>query len=159
VEAFTQNQVGEILTGDIMHSLGTNSNATGRNAANVVTVLNDQGGNSISVEKTEISPTLRSESHNHEPVVCTSVARRLTPVECERLQGFPDNWTNIPGAKDGPRYKAIGNSMAVPVMKWIGSRIEKVEQIYQTMNGASPLELNRKQNDENIYPSTQHLHP
>lgn len=53
-----------------------------------------------------------------------SIARRLTPVECERLQGFPDNYTNIPGAKDGPRYKAIGNSMAVPCMKWIGKRIK-----------------------------------
>jgi DNA (cytosine-5)-methyltransferase 1 len=57
--------------------------------------------------------------------------RRLTPVECERLQGFPDNYTNIPWRKkeespDGPRYKALGNSMAVPVMKWIGKRINEV---------------------------------
>ena len=54
--------------------------------------------------------------------------RRLTPVECERLQGFPDGWTDIkPGGKDtpdSPRYKALGNSMAVPVMRWIGERIE-----------------------------------
>lgn len=54
--------------------------------------------------------------------------RRLTPVECERLQGFPDGYTNIPWRKadqspDGPRYKALGNSMAVPVMAWIGRRI------------------------------------
>ena len=57
--------------------------------------------------------------------VCStnSIARRLTPLECERLQGFPDNYTNIPGAKDAPRYAAIGNSMAVPVMRWIGERI------------------------------------
>jgi DNA (cytosine-5)-methyltransferase 1 len=53
--------------------------------------------------------------------------RRLTPVECERLQGFPDNYTNIPGASDSPRYKALGNSMAVPVMKWLGERIQMVE--------------------------------
>ena len=56
--------------------------------------------------------------------------RRLTPVECERLQGFPDNYTNIPWrgkaeAPDGPRYKALGNSMAVPVMRWIGERINR----------------------------------
>ena len=50
--------------------------------------------------------------------------RRLTPRECERLQGFPDDYTNIPGAADGPRYKALGNSMAVPVMAWIGKRIK-----------------------------------
>ena len=58
--------------------------------------------------------------------------RRLTPVECERLQGFPDNHTNIPWRKkaespDGPRYKAMGNSMAVPVMHWIGQRIETIK--------------------------------
>lgn len=55
--------------------------------------------------------------------------RRLTPVECERLQGFPDNYTNIPWRKsaespDGPRYKALGNSWAVPVVRWIGQRIQ-----------------------------------
>ncbi len=59
--------------------------------------------------------------------------RRLTPVECERLQGFPDGYTDIrPDGKDtpdGPRYKALGNSMAVPVMRWIGERIAKVEDI------------------------------
>jgi DNA (cytosine-5)-methyltransferase 1 len=55
--------------------------------------------------------------------------RRLTPIECERLQGFPDGYTNIPWRKatespDSPRYKALGNSMAVPVMAWIGRRIQ-----------------------------------
>jgi DNA (cytosine-5)-methyltransferase 1 len=50
--------------------------------------------------------------------------RRLTPTECERLQGFPDGYTDIMlETPDGPRYKALGNSMAVPVMRWIGSRI------------------------------------
>jgi DNA (cytosine-5)-methyltransferase 1 len=55
--------------------------------------------------------------------------RRLTPVECERLQGFPDNYTNIKQkCPDSPRYKAMGNSMAVPVMRWIGERINGYEQ-------------------------------
>ena len=55
--------------------------------------------------------------------------RRLTPIECERLQGFPDGWTDIgPGTPDGPRYKALGNSMAVPVMAWIGRRIAEVSR-------------------------------
>ena len=58
--------------------------------------------------------------------------RRLTPRECERLQGFPDDYTLIPvrgkPAADGPRYKALGNSMAVPVMRWIGKRIAAVDQ-------------------------------
>ena len=59
-----------------------------------------------------------------------SHVRRLTPTECERLQGFTDDYTLIPGkAEDGPRYKALGNSMAVPVMKWLGERINQVEAI------------------------------
>jgi DNA (cytosine-5)-methyltransferase 1 len=54
------------------------------------------------------------------------VVRRLTPTECERLQGMPDGWAKAPGKEsDSGRYKAIGNSMAVPVMKWIGERIQK----------------------------------
>jgi site-specific DNA-cytosine methylase len=61
------------------------------------------------------------------PVADPMAVRRLTPTECERLQGFPDGYTDIqPNGKptpDGPRYKALGNSMAVPVMKWIGERI------------------------------------
>ena len=59
------------------------------------------------------------------------VVRRLTPTECERLQGFPDGWTDVEykgkKAPDGKRYKALGNSMAVPVMRWIGERIEMLE--------------------------------
>ena len=54
--------------------------------------------------------------------------RRLTPIECERLQGFPDHWTDIQGASDTARYKALGNSMCVNVMRWLGERIELVER-------------------------------
>lgn len=99
--AFAQNQLGEIRIGEVSGTLNTNSNATGRNA----------------------------------PLVQQSMqVRRLTPVECERLQGFPDNYTNAPHkgkpAADGPRYKALGNSMAVPVMRWIGERIDKFSNSY-----------------------------
>ena len=70
------------------------------------------------------------------PIVNAGMSvRRLTPVECERLQGFPDGWTQIPWkgkpaseCPDGPRYRALGNSMAVNVMRWIGRRIELVEK-------------------------------
>jgi DNA (cytosine-5)-methyltransferase 1 len=51
----------------------------------------------------------------------------LTPRECERLMGFPDDYTAISGAKDGPRYAALGNSIAVPVLAWIGRRIIEVD--------------------------------
>lgn len=70
------------------------------------------------------------------PVSSPMAVRRLTPRECERLQGFPDDYTLIPWrgrpaeqCPDGPRYKALGNSMAVPVMHWIGQRIQQVEAI------------------------------
>jgi site-specific DNA-cytosine methylase len=64
--------------------------------------------------------------------VATPMAvRRLTPRECERLQGFPDDYTLVEYRKklaaDGPRYRALGNSMAVPVMRWIGERIKMVD--------------------------------
>ena len=68
--------------------------------------------------------------NNGEWLVDMLGVRRLTPVECERLQGFPDGYTEV-GDKcyDGPRYKALGNSMAVPVMRWIGERIHQVSTI------------------------------
>jgi DNA (cytosine-5)-methyltransferase 1 len=74
-------------------------------------------------------------AHSHAVASNLSV-RRLTPTECERLQGFPDGFTQIPyrnkpaeKCPEGPRYKALGNSMAVPVMRWIGERIQQVEII------------------------------
>jgi len=70
----------------------------------------------------------------HQMAIQAMAVRRLTPVECERLQGFPDGYTDIQhkgkATPDGPRYKALGNSMAVPVMAWIGERIAQVEAIH-----------------------------
>jgi DNA (cytosine-5)-methyltransferase 1 len=88
-----------------------------------------------------ISPTLRSGGDGGYPAhsVATNMAvRRLTPVECERLQGFPDNYTNIKeNCPDGARYKALGNSMAVPVMRWIGERINS----YETMRSSAVVQV------------------
>jgi len=77
---------------------------------------------------------LRTGGGGDKPHVLTGWrVRRLMPVECERLQGFPDGYTQIAyrgkPAADGPRYKALGNSMAVNVMRWIGQRIDMVERI------------------------------
>jgi DNA (cytosine-5)-methyltransferase 1 len=96
------------------------------------------------VKEVEVAPSLSAKAGTgggNLPLVQTAAflnnmsVRLLTPIECERLQGFPDNFTQIPWkgkapelCPDGPRYKAIGNSMAVPVLKWIGERIEKVER-------------------------------
>jgi DNA (cytosine-5)-methyltransferase 1 len=85
-----------------------------------------------------VAPTLKSETKSGDTELrvlgTTMQVRRLTPTECERLQGFPDGWTAIPWKKksadqcpDGPRYKALGNSMAVNCMEWLGERIQAVE--------------------------------
>lgn len=88
-----------------------------------------------------VSPTLSAadSGSNRTPSLLQGWAvRRLTPVECERLQGFPDHFTDIkPNGKptaDGPRYKALGNSMAVNVMRWIGQRIQHVEKIVPSIS-------------------------
>jgi len=82
-----------------------------------------------------VAPTLRAMPNQGpgrmaDDAAAMGMVRRLTPRECERLQGFPDDYTLIPyprnPAKDGPRYKALGNSMAVPVVEWLGQRIEMV---------------------------------
>jgi len=89
----------------------------------------DHGGDAV----IDGTPTMRCGS-NYSAHLAASIpnmaVRRLTPVECERLQGFPDGYTNIPWRKkdespDGPRYKALGNSWAVPVVRWIGHRIQQ----------------------------------
>jgi len=98
----------------------------------------DAKANNFSATPLEVTPALQAlrpsvQSHHAQTFVSQSMAvRRLTPVECERLQGFPDGYTNIPWrgkdeSPDGQRYKAMGNSMAVPVMKWIGKRIQEVD--------------------------------
>lgn len=113
--------------------------------------LNTTGvpGVCIAFDTTQISsPTNRSNPQNGDPchtlskgqhpplivhgehVETYESVRRLTPLECERLQGFPDNYTAIPGAKDTPRYAALGNTMAVPVMLWLGQRIDFVRSLY-----------------------------
>jgi DNA (cytosine-5)-methyltransferase 1 len=82
----------------------------------------------------DVSATMTADmagpTHSGPKVMQNMAVRRLSPVECERLQGFPDNYTNIKDkCPDGPRYKAMGNSMAVPVMRWIGERINKVNSL------------------------------
>jgi DNA (cytosine-5)-methyltransferase 1 len=99
IVAFAENQRGELVTSDTMGALKMGGGKPG------------QGYPAV---------------QQHMSV------RRLTPRECERLQGFPDDYTLIPyrgkPAADGPRYKALGNSFAVPVVRWIGERIALVDQ-------------------------------
>lgn len=102
----------------------------------MVTRCGCEGGGKGALTSKDVSLTLstRNEQSLFDPDGNSYVVRRLTPRECERLQGFPDDWTLVPyrgkaagECPDGPRYKAIGNSMAVPVMRWIGRRIQMVD--------------------------------
>lgn len=117
------------------HAMGTGSKG------GVATVAVAFSAKDHGADAGELAPTLRAMGHgaSHangggQVAVATAMqVRRLTPRECERLQGFPDDWTLIPWrgkpdaeCPDGPRYKALGNSMAVPCMRWIGERIAKV---------------------------------
>lgn len=191
---------------------GTLRAEPGDNQMSVAYLLNDQGGQSINVEDGVVSPTLRAESHAHEPIICSAftagqgakangigyaeeqaptlrtdgglsamptvlcrahgqanaetledcsptlncnheqpivfenhsqdarytqqqILRRLTPTECERLQGYPDGWTDIGDwvdskgkrhkAADSPRYKALGNSIALPQWWWLTCKMAK----------------------------------
>jgi len=101
-------------------------------AGNTIGRKPENGGNGCGYQE-DVSYTLtKTDEHG---IMQGSTVRRLTPRECERLQGFPDDWTKIPWrgkpaeeCPDGNRYKACGNSMAVPVMQWIGERIKKTEE-------------------------------
>jgi DNA (cytosine-5)-methyltransferase 1 len=94
-----------------------------------------EGGHGVTMN--EVTEPLASgggkPGQGYAAAMTTSAVRRLTPRECERLQGFPDDFTLVPyrgkEAADGPRYKALGNSMAVPCMRWIGERIQMVEEL------------------------------
>ena len=116
---------------DLAHTLGRNNGQENAVAygipGNWIGRAPENGGNATEPMH-DLSPCL-TVADRHGVAMSMSV-RRLTPIECERLQGFPDNHTMISWrgkdadeCPDGPRYKAIGNSMAVPVMRWIGERI------------------------------------
>jgi DNA (cytosine-5)-methyltransferase 1 len=102
-------------------------------ALQAYSIREDAKANTFSATPLEVSTCIGSlvpsvQSHHAQTFIAASMAvRRLTPTECERLQGFPDGYTNVPfrkkPASDGPRYKALGNSWAVPVVAWIGKRI------------------------------------
>lgn len=91
----------------------------------------DRPNGGLYVNETDTSNTLTISGVGTNAVHNMRV-RRLTPMECERLQGFPDGYTHTPTSSDTTRYKALGNSMAVPVMRWIGERIKEVD--YQQDN-------------------------
>lgn len=116
---------------------GTLKVGGGAPAITMVTRCGKPGGGkgALTSESVRLTLSTRNEQSLFDPQEGHYVVRRLTPLECERLQGMPDDWTRIPWkgrpaeeCPDAPRYKAIGNSMAVPVIRWIGERIEMADK-------------------------------
>jgi DNA (cytosine-5)-methyltransferase 1 len=138
--ALGRNSGGEnavCVTGDIAHTLkaegfDASEDGTGRGQPIISVALRGREGGATAELGDDVAGTLRACSGGGDKphALVASAVRRLTPTECERLQGFPDGYTLVPyrnkEAADGPRYKALGNSMAVPVMRWIGERIALV---------------------------------
>ena len=130
VEVF-ENHAQDSRVKEMGDTCQTVTSTWGTGGGNVPFVLGGQHPNAAIAENE--SPTLTNamgSGGGHVPLLNKKMAvRKLTPVECERLQGFPDNYTNIKeNCPDGHRYKAMGNSMAVPVMRWIGERINNYKE-------------------------------
>ena len=105
---------GARVQGDTMNTLTSRMGTGGNNVSGVATIkAYDEYNDSIA----DTHHTLRSGTKQSTGVIMDSNVRRLTPVECERLQGFPDDWTA--GQSDSTRYKQMGNAVAVPVVEWI----------------------------------------
>lgn len=124
--AVHQNASGELRLGGVANTLSTNGNPSGRNAPLIMA-----SGQANAETLADILPISNS-NHDQPIVIMRFRVRRLTPLECERLQGYPDGWTDIPDyiaagkkrtASDSARYKALGNSIALPPWKWVLKRI------------------------------------
>lgn len=138
------NDVASVGDGQIDLAPTLRASRSGTNGTPAVCMASTQANAEI---EREMCPTTTARQHKDPPVLFARgapfgawrwpwIVRRLMPVECERLQGFPDGWTRIPyrgkpamECPDTPRYKALGNSMAVPVMRWIGERIAMVDAL------------------------------
>ena len=126
--------------GDTCHSVTARWGTGGGNVPFVkepvaYSVREDAQKGNMSVTELDVSNCISAHqpsimSHHAQTFINDMAVRKLTPVECERLQGFPDNYTNIKeNCPDGHRYKCMGNSMAVPVMRWIGERINNYKEV------------------------------
>jgi len=135
--AFQSSQSG-VRVGDTHATLDANNGSRRHNGIVTSAVRYGEHQQDTLHDENGVLNTLPGGNNNnaghYTKTATASAVRRLTPRECERLQGFPDDYTAIPyrgkpadQCPDGPRYKALGNSMAVPVMRWIGERIAAVE--------------------------------
>ncbi|WP_069245483.1 DNA cytosine methyltransferase [Burkholderia pseudomultivorans] len=132
--AFAENSRAELrLKGGDGRRVGAISTGGGKPGQGAPMIVHSICLGSDPINSEDLAQPITRRNGDPGTISTGSAVRRLTPRECERLQGFPDHYTliNVRGkpAADGPRYKALGNSMAVPVMHWIGKRIEFVESL------------------------------
>lgn len=131
VAAIHQNSRNEVrLSEDVAYALNGGGGKPGQGSPTILHILTGQTGANGSNISENISHTLDRTSS---AVNYGTIVRRLTPRECERLQGYPDDWTQVPWkgkpSPDSLRYKAIGNGIALPVLAWIGQRLAKYVSI------------------------------
>ena len=137
---FTQCDAARDVGIEVSPTLRSGGNGGYPNHAVAYSIREDAGANTFSATPLAVTPALQAlrpsvQSHHAQTFIADLArVRRLTPTECERLQGFPDSFTNVPWRKkdtspEGLRYKALGNSMAVPVMQWIGDGIDLVDKL------------------------------
>jgi DNA (cytosine-5)-methyltransferase 1 len=137
---FTQCDAARDVGVEVSPTLRSGGNGGYPNHAVAYSIREDAGANTFSATPLAVTPALQAlrpsvQSHHAQTFIADLArVRRLTPTECERLQGFPDNFTNVPWRKkdtspEGLRYKALGNSMAVPCMQWIGDGINLVDKL------------------------------
>ena len=128
LDAETETLIAHTLSGE---GFDAGEDGTGRGTPIVPVCFNSREDPEVTNDR---AGSLSASLPQSQAVAHNWTVRRLMPVECERLQGFPDGYTDVPyrgkpKSADGPRYKAIGNSMAVNVMRWIGRRISMVEEL------------------------------
>lgn len=129
------------ITGDVTHALtseGSDASEDGTGRGTPIVSMNWQGGSTQDqvITADQVAPTLAHSNNtnggHHEPkLIEGTTVRRLTPLECERLQGFPDGWTATSNGKpqaDSARYRQMGNAVAVPCVEWIARRIIASEE-------------------------------
>ena len=137
---FTQCDAARDVGIEVSPTLRSGGNGGYPNHAVAYSIREDAGANTFSATPLAVTPALQAlrpsvQSHHAQTFIADLArVRRLTPTECERLQGFPDSFTNVPWRKkdtspEGLRYKALGTSLAVPVMQWIGDGIDLVDKL------------------------------
>ncbi len=122
---FYGNRVDDVrLQGGVINTLQARMGTGGNNMPMAATIKSyDEFNDSVG----DTHHTLRSGTKQSTGVITESQVRRLTPVECERLQGFPDDWTA--GQSDSARYKQMGNAVAVPVVEWLIQNIVDIAEV------------------------------